>query len=39
MTVLAFGGVLALSGCIWCAAGAAAATIATISVGIMCLAD
>jgi hypothetical protein len=39
MTILAVGGALALyGGCIWCTAGAAAASIATISVGILCLA-
>ena len=37
MTVLVLGAVLALSGCIWCTAGAAAATIATIAVGMMYL--
>ena len=39
MTILTLGGVLALYGeCLSCAAGAAAATIAMIGVGILCLA-
>jgi hypothetical protein len=39
MTLLALGGALALyGGCIWCTAGAAAASIASVTVAIMCLA-
>jgi hypothetical protein len=39
MTLVALGSALALSGgCIWCAAGTSAAIIATITVGVMCLA-
>jgi hypothetical protein len=37
--LVALGSALALSGgCIWCATGTAAAIIATIALGVMCLA-